>query len=172
MDVISRICLEVLNDLETLFQIVCNNTKNSDRRICWRRKVRWIMSKSDCWGIQCKLEFVSNVSKIFKDTDMTCVPKKYENLKTHFLFGNQHVGGPDADYLIVSDCGCTTYFHCHWLKKNKKYIGISYIVFHKAYVNHTNFSSKCNRNKKYVKTYAKNGLWLNFKRNLPVQRSA
>ena len=43
---------------------------------------------------------------------MTCVPKKYENLKTQFQFEKQRLDQTDADYLVVTDCGCTTYFHC------------------------------------------------------------
>ena len=64
------------------------------------------------------MDVVSVITKLFQDSDMTCVPKKYETLEAQFQLGKQRVDGPDADFLIVTDCGCTTYFHCQWLKNS------------------------------------------------------
>ena len=48
-----------------------------------------------------------------KESDLTCVPKKFEILKTQFELGKQLVEGPNVDGLIVTDCSCSTYFHCN-----------------------------------------------------------
>ena len=78
--------------------------------------MRWFLPKSHCREFQCKLNEknsknlgnqpmdVFSINKLIQDSDMTCVPKKYENLKTQFQIGNRRVDGPDAGNLIVTDC--------------------------------------------------------------------
>ena len=51
--------------------------------------------------------------KIYEESDLTCVPKKIEILKTQFQLGEQLVVGPNINGLVVTDCGCPRYFNCN-----------------------------------------------------------